>query len=1021
MMLTGRMLDHHHPGIAGALRGLIRHLGEPVVRTAVVRAMQILGNQFVLAETAEEAIRRSKTMEVRGYFYSYDMLGEAVRTEADAQRYFESYANAINAISDSCRNADIRCNPGISVKLSALHPRFEELHRGKILVDLPPRLHELARMAKSANMGLNIDAEEADRLSLGLDVAEATLRDRSLAGWDGFGIAVQAYGPRAGPTLDWFHAFAESLDRRLMVRLVKGAYWDTEIKLAQVKGVDGFPVFTAKSGTDISYIANARRLLRMTDRIFPQFATHNAHTIASILHLAGPHDAFELQRLHGMGERLQQLVRDANGTHCRIYAPVGEHRDRLAYLVRRLLENGANSYFVNQIANDEIPPEAVATDPFALITTSPKLPSGPEVYRPERVNSHGWDIEHRPQLDQIEARRSVFADTVFTAEPILVCEPDPEAKHSIHNPAKPDDLVGEVRNATCEDVKRAIEFGRIWDVPASKRTFILNQAADLYEAEAPSLLALLVREAGKTLGDAVSELREAVDFPRYYAANAQDGFGARGLFTRISPWNFPLAIFTGQVAGALACGNGVLAKPAEQTPLIAHIAVSLLHRAGVPRAALQYVPGDGGTVGAALTGDRRIAGIAFTGSTDTARLISLRLSECLTPSTPLIAETGGINAMIVDSTALPEQASRDVIQSAFQSAGQRCSALRCLYVQDVIAADFTEMLFGAMDSLVLGDPWDFATDFGPAIDSEAQAAISAYLESARAKGTMLNELKPPEFGCFIGPSVIKVNSIREIEREIFGHVLHLATFSADQIGSVLDDIAHSGFGLTFGLHSRIDARVQQIVERLPVGNIYVNRNQIGAVVGSQPFGGEGLSGTGPKAGGPLYLSRFNDPGSERSMGKPTSGIEVDRLQSRIDSVPNYRKANDVLDMPGPTGESNRLSYFARDPVLCLGPGEESAAKQSEDVSRPGGIAVAVPEAVRSDALAEISGFSGAVWWGDVDTARGYARALAARPGQILRLITGTITKSDVLLEYHVCVDSTASRGNVALLAVTSSS
>ncbi len=1020
LMLTGRMLDDCHPGIAGALHGLIKQLGEPMVRKIVIRAMHEMGNQFVLGQNIEKAMSRARIMEARGYFHSYDMLGEAARTDADAQRYFESYINAIEAIASACRNADIRCNPGISVKLSALHPRFEESQRDRILRDLPPRLLRLARLAKSANMGLNIDAEEADRLALSLDVAEATLRDMSLAGWDGFGFAVQVYGQRAGPVLDWLYGLAEALDRRLMVRLVKGAYWDTEIKLAHVKGVDGFPVFTSKSGTDISYIANARRLLLKSDRLFAQFATHNAHTVAAILHLAGPHGAFEFQRLHGMGERLHQFVREVKGRHCRIYAPVGENRDLLAYLVRRLLENGTNSSFVNQITNEDIPPETVAADPFESIGKPSNLPSGPDLFRPERRNSKGWDIEHRPQLDEIESGRSEYADSLFTAIPILQFEPEPGTVREVRNPAKPNDLVGEVREATLMDVQRAIESGRPWNVPAAGRAGILNQAADFYEADAPRLFALLAREAGKTLSDAVGEVREAVDFLRFYASNAQDCPAAQGLFTCISPWNFPLAIFTGQVAGALASGNGVLAKPAEQTPLIAHAAVSLLHRAGVPRHALQFLPGDGPSVGGVLTSDRRVTGVAFTGSSNTARMINCRMAECLDPGIPFIAETGGINAMIVDSTALPEQAVRDVIQSAFQSAGQRCSALRCLYVQDVIADDVMEMLFGAMDTLVVGDPWEFATDVGPVINAEAKAELEDYLKVAKASGTILKQLKPPRPGSFVGPTVIKVNGIREVEREVFGPVLHLTTFDADRIDTVLEDIANSGYGLTFGLHTRIDSRVQEIIERLPVGNIYVNRNQIGAVVGSQPFGGEGLSGTGPKAGGPFYLSRFNDRGDERTQGQPGNPIDANRLQVRIDATPQSKEARSVLDMPGPTGESNRLSFLPRVPLLCLGPGREAVAKQIDQVTRLGGVAVAVPEAVEDDTLAGVSGISGVVWWGDRDTARGYAKALASRPGPILRFVTGTITRADVLLERHVCVDSTASGGNVALLAEVSS-
>ncbi len=1022
LMLTGRVLDDPRPGLAGTLRGAVKRLGEPVIRTAVARAMREMGRQFVLGQDIGAAMRRAADMERQGYGYSYDMLGEAARTEADAERYRAAYASAIDAIARNAHAADPRLNPGISVKFSALHPRYEEAQRARIMEDLVPRVRGLARQAAAANLGFNVDAEESDRLSLSLDVIEAVASDPELAGWDGFGIVVQAYGQRAGLVLDWIDALAHRLDRRFMVRLVKGAYWDTEIKRAQVAGLDGFPVFTTKPATDVSYIANARKLLGMTGRIYPQFATHNAHTAAAILHMAGgDRDSFEFQRLHGMGERMHAIVKADAGTRCRIYAPVGAHKDLLAYLVRRLLENGANSSFVNQIVDEDVPPETVAADPFdALATARPIVRPGPDIFRPERANACGWDIAHRPTLAAIDAARDPFRAATFDAAPLLAGPVEGTAPAPRVNPADPADRLGTARDATPADVATALAAAAPWDAPASERAAILDRAADLYEAEFGRLFALATREAGKTLPDAVGELREAVDFLRYYAARAGDlTRPARGVFTCISPWNFPLAIFTGQIAGALAAGNGVLAKPAEQTPLIAHAATGLLLKAGIPPHALQLLPGDGATVGAALTSDPRVAGVAFTGSTETAQAIRRAMARHLSPAAPLIAETGGLNAMIVDSTALAEQAVRDVVQSSFQSAGQRCSALRCLYVQEDIADPFKEMLFGAMDALAAGDPWHLSTDIGPVIDAEARDAIAAYIDAARHEGRVLKTLPVPGTGHFIPPTVIGVTSIAALEREVFGPVLHLATFRAEDLDRVIDDINATGYGLTFGLHTRIDDRVQHVTDRLAVGNLYVNRNQIGAIVGSQPFGGEGLSGTGPKAGGPDYLDRFTQPapaGTDPEARGEAPGPET-VISALAATAPAPRV--DTRDLPGPTGESNRLSRFARAPLLCLGPGADTAARQKAAVEALGGRAIAAPN-LAPQALETLIGFGGALWWGDADTARAHLTALAARPGPILPLVTGQPTPADALVERHLCIDTTASGGNAELLAAAGS-
>ncbi len=1024
LMLTGRVLDEGEPGIAGHLRAAVKRLGEPVIRTAVGRAMKEMGRQFVLGETIEAAMRRAQGMEAKGYSYSYDMLGEAARTGADAARYFDAYAQAIRAIGGAANKGDIRANPGISVKLSALHPRYEEAQRDRVMEELVPRVRDLARMAAERGMGFNIDAEEADRLAISCDVIAAVLEDPQLAGWDGFGVVVQAYGPRAGAMIDWLHALAERLDRKVMVRLVKGAYWDTEIKRAQVLGLDGFPVFTAKSATDISYIANARKLLGFADRIYPQFATHNAHTVAAVLdlarHMGLDKRAYEFQRLHGMGERLHDLVLEGEGTRCRIYAPVGAHRDLLAYLVRRLLENGANSSFVNQIVDDSVPPEEVAACPFTAWANRKPLPirTGPELFQPDRGNSKGFDLTARPDLAAIEAARSPFATTRFTARPILAGEATGGETVAAINPARPDDTVGDVTQASAADVETALAAARPWDASPEDRAAILNRAADLYEEEYGRLFAILAREAGKTQLDAVGELREAADFLRYYAARITPAMRPRGRITCISPWNFPLAIFTGQIAGSLAAGNAVLAKPAEQTPLIAAAGVELMHRAGVPATALQLLPGEGGTVGAALTSDSRVDGVVFTGSTETAQAIRRAMAENLAPGAPLVAETGGLNAMIVDSTALPEQAVRDILASSFQSAGQRCSALRCLYVQADVADHLQEMLFGAMDELRLGDPWDLATDVGPVIDETAAHEIADYVAEARAKGRVLKELTVPNAGHFIAPTVIGVSGIDDLPREIFGPVLHLARFKAKDMGKVIANVNARGYGLTFGLHTRIDDRVQAVVESVRVGNLYVNRNQIGAVVGSQPFGGEGLSGTGPKAGGPDYVPRLTAPKSASANGAAADQADLTALERKL-TEPLAPASVEAHDLPGPTGGSNRLRLSPRAPVLCLGPGVDTEAAQVEAVRMLGGRAIAAGGTVPADWLTRAAGFSSVIWWGDAETARTLAQALAARQGPILPLITAMPDRAHVLTERHLCVDTTASGGNAQLLAAVS--
>ena len=993
LLLTGRVLDDDR-GLAQPLRSALKRVGEPIIRAAVARAMREMGRQFVLGENITSAMKRAAGMEEIGFTYSYDMLGEAARTERGAKGYHLAYSRAISAIADSCNHDTVAENPGISVKLSALHPRYEEAQRDRVMADLVPRLRSLAMLAKSAGQGFNVDAEEADRLSLSLDVIDAVVSDPALDDWDGFGVVVQAYGPRASYVIDWLADLAKRTHRKIMVRLVKGAYWDAEVKRAQVLGLDGFPVFIAKAHTDVSYIANARKLLGLTDHLYPQFATHNAHTVAAVLHMARdlPKDTFEFQRLHGMGELLHKIVLKDNGTRCRIYAPVGAHEDLLAYLVRRLLENGANSSFVNQIVDEDVPADVVAADPFTNIGTFPNLAKGPALFAPQRANSKGWDITHRPTLETLDAATKPLRNQQWQAAPLLVSgQKNAETNaRAVYNPANPDDTVGHINWATSGDATTAITQAQTWAASPTDRAATLRRIATAFEENAPEFFALLHREAGKTLLDAVGELREAVDFLNFYAAEAEANAPTpRGIWTCISPWNFPLAIFTGQIAAALATGNGVLAKPAEQTGLIAHAAMQIMHNEGVPKSALQLLPGSG-DIGAALTGHAKINGVAFTGSTATALKIRQNMAEHCEPATPLIAETGGLNAMIVDSTALPEHAVRDIVQSAFQSAGQRCSALRCLYVQDDIAEPLIEMLKGAMDELRLGNPWDLTTDVGPVIDAAALNTIQSHIDTAKSDGRLIHTIKAPDDGTFVAPSLIHINDIADLGQEIFGPVLHVATFNSGEIDAVIDAINATGYGLTFGLHTRIDDRVQHIVDRVDCGNIYINRNQIGAVVGSQPFGGSGLSGTGPKAGGPMYLSRFS-------------------------ATTNVSPPHPPIDLPGPTGESNRLSSHSRGLILCAGP---KALEFAEQIKALGGEPEVMDQTPPPDTLHKRT-FAALHWSGDAKTARTLELALAQRHGPIVPLLMGQITQADVLHERHICVDTTAAGGNAALLAEVS--
>ena len=894
LMLTGRVVtldDEITRETNSWMKKLVSSLGEPVVRRAVLQAMRIMGGQYVLGRTIEEAIAKGNSGNRPGTRFSFDMLGEGARTAVDAQRYFESYAEAIRRIIATGAGASVIQANGISVKLSALHPRYEFRQKQRVMNEVLPRVRELALMAREGRIGFSIDAEECDRLDISLDVFEALARDPELAGWDGLGFVLQAYQKRATHVARWLIELASSCDRRFMVRLVKGAYWDGEIKHAQEQGMRDYPVFTRKCHTDLSYQACAGILLSAPDEIYPQFATHNAHTVALILELGEDGDRFEFQRLHGMGHLLYDEVLDSRpDVAVRVYAPVGNHRDLLPYLVRRLLENGANSSFVNRFLDAKVPPEDLLRDPAEETRSYPlarhsRIPVPRELYREEQypwANAAGIDLADPLEVSPLLKTVMETAGKLHRAGPIVGGQMLPGESRAVLNPADKNIKVGEVVEAGAQSIGNALERASAaqpaWNARGARfRAECLEQAANLMEEQCESLIGLIAAEAGRTIDDALSEVREAIDFCRYYAQQARAHMGrpeslpgptgevnelslhGRGVFLCISPWNFPLAIFVGQVTAALAAGNSVIAKPAEQTPLIAARAVQLLHAAGVPGDVLHLLPGGGAAVAGAVLADQRIAGVAFTGSTETAKLINRQLAERDGPIVPLIAETGGLNVMLVDATALPEQVVDDVIASAFQSAGQRCSALRVLYLQEDIADNVIEMLRGAMAELKLGNPAALSTDVGPVIDLDARQMLERHEQRMRQEGKALAACELDEShkaGYFVAPQVYEINSLSQLEREVFGPVLHVIRYSVADVPKVFADINASGYGLTLGVHSRIDGFAREVFNATRVGNTYINRNMVGAVVGVNPFGGQGLSGTGPKAGGPHYLLRF---------------------------------------------------------------------------------------------------------------------------------------------------------------------
>ncbi len=1067
LLVTGRLTSTvSEAKLSAALTRLIARGGEPIIRRAVDLMMRLLGEQFVAGETIVKAITHARAQEAKGFRYSYDMLGEAAMTATAAARYFASYEDAIKAIGRAAAGRGVVEGPGISVKLSALHPRYTRSKRTRVMTELLPRLKHLAIRAMQVDIGFNIDAEEADRLDISLDLLEALALDPDLAAWNGLGFVVQAYGKRAPFVIDWLADLSKRSDRRLMVRLVKGAYWDAEIKRAQVDGMDGFPVFTRKVYTDVCFLACARKMLTSPQQIFPQFATHNAQTLAAVMEMAGADfvsGQYEFQCLHGMGEPLYEQVvgEGALNRPCRIYAPVGTHETLLAYLVRRLLENGANSSFVNRIADASVPIEELIEDPVAqaqrmtpLGVPHPKIALPEDLYGPSRRNSTGLDLTDEAQLAQLADALQSEARQARTNE---------AHGQPVRNPADHSDVVGCISQSATADVDAALASAATatWDQwSATERAACLRRAADAMEERRSTLMGLAVREAGKTYANAVGEVREAVDFLRYYAAEAEATLPSGtaiplGPIVCISPWNFPLAIFTGQVAAALAAGNTVLAKPAEETPLIAAEAVKILHASDVPLDALHLLQGDG-SVGAALVADHRVQGVMFTGSTDVARLIQHKLAERLTVTgrpVPLIAETGGLNAMIVDSSALAEQVVADVLTSAFDSAGQRCSALRILCLQQEIADHTLEMLKGAMEELQVGDPAFLATDVGPVITDDARDAINAYIETMRHWGHAVTAAPLPpaaERGTFIAPTLIEIGSISDVEREVFGPVLHVLRYPRGALNQLVEAINATGYGLTFGLHTRIDETIDRVLRRIEGGNIYINRNIIGATVGVQPFGGSGLSGTGPKAGGPRYLRRLLQnppPAAAHSLpaDSPVLGqfiawlLQTQRPHIADRCVAYAERATPAtgIALAGPVGESNVYSARAHGTIAALGPGEDTILTQLGAILSTGHQAVVevgqgtlvatmpTPVAQRIRVVASIDDVRDlrAVLFGEGGAPLvALGLRMAARTGAIVQVQAMTAPDEDydvdrLLQERSIATNTAAAGGNASLLAL----
>lgn len=1068
LIITGKLVGNsNEKGLVSALTRLIGKGGEPLIRKGVDLAMRMLGRQFVTGQTIEEALRRSRANEKRGYRYSYDMLGEAAMTAEDARLYYQSYEQAIHAIGKASAGRGIKDGPGISVKLSALHPRYVRAQQERVIRELLPELKKLVLLAKHYDIGINIDAEEADRLELSLVLMEALAADPELAGFDGIGFVVQAYQKRCPFVIDFLIDLARRSGRKFMVRLVKGAYWDAEIKRAQVDGLSGYPVYTRKVHTDVSYLACAQKLLAATDLIYPQFATHNAHTLSAIWTWAQQHDVndYEFQCLHGMGETLYDQVVGKNKLDkpCRIYAPVGSHQTLLAYLVRRLLENGANSSFVNQIVDEKVPVDRLIADPMEEVRRSGGMPHEDiplprALYGKTRINSMGLDLSHEDVLARLGKDFTKYGKQQWKAGPLYGKSVQISDRLPVVNPADHEDIVGYVAHARETDVENALQIAQatapVWaGVSADVRAGCLLRAADLLEMHFTEFMAIAIREAGKSMPNAIAEVREAIDFLRYYAQQVMEDkhMPALGPVVCISPWNFPLAIFVGEISSALAAGNVVLAKPAEQTSLIAFRVVQLMHEAGVPREVLQFLPGLGEIVGATLTSDARIRGVVFTGSTEVAQSINRTLAKQAEVDIALIAETGGQNAMIVDSSALPEQVIQDVLISAFDSAGQRCSALRVLCLQEDIADHVMEMLQGAMKELRVGNPAQLATDIGPVIDEEAQKNLLAHIERMRQNGHAIHQvdLDPScQQGTFVAPTIIEIEALSQLQREVFGPVLHVLRYRRERLPQLIDAINATGYGLTLGVHSRIDETVDFVVKHAHVGNIYVNRNIVGAVVGVQPFGGEGKSGTGPKAGGPLYLKRLQQAGGVlvlENLTPPVPSVAEqlrawcrtkgeDMLGQYVDYYDTQALSGRSMSLPGPTGETNTLSFVPRGKIACFALTKEVFLNQLAAVLVTGNIAVVdpilvtllpkgLPRKIRDKIVMQSFASMPDLYMVLVEEsqARKWRIPLAQRDGALVQVVLVSHDKPvplwRLVAERAVCVNTTAAGGNASLMTL----
>ncbi|EFL92114.1 trifunctional transcriptional regulator/proline dehydrogenase/pyrroline-5-carboxylate dehydrogenase [Candidatus Regiella insecticola LSR1] len=1118
LLLTGRVVSIDEKNqLSNFLNLVINKGGKPLIRKAVDRAMRFMGQQFVTGETMAEALANARKLEDKGFRYSYDMLGEAALTEADASAYFDSYQKAIHAIGKASDGRGIYEGPGISIKLSALHPRYSRAQYERVMNELYPRLLSLTLQAKQYDIGINIDAEEADRLEISLDLLERLCFEPQLACWNGIGFVIQAYQKRCPFVIDTVIDMARRSHRRLMIRLVKGAYWDSEIKRAQIDGLEGYPVYTRKVYTDVAYLACARKLLAEPSLIYPQFATHNAHTLAAVYHLAGQNyysGQYEFQCLHGMGEPLYeqvvgQIAEGKLNRPCRVYAPVGTHETLLAYLVRRLLENGANTSFVNRIADTTLPLDDLIADPVKEVEIMaasegrlglphPKIPLPRNLYGQERLNSRGLDLSNEQRLASLSAALLISGSKLWHVQPIIAAELDQNLDQRLEkpiiNPAELSDVIGYERQASEEEVSRALDAaagsGSIWfNTPASERAIILTKAAELMENQMQNLIGILVREAGKTFNNAIAEVREAVDFLRYYADLIRYDFDSKdeqgnptycplGSVVCISPWNFPLAIFTGQIAAALAAGNSVLAKPAEPTPLIAAQAINILLEAGIPQNALQLLPGKGEKVGTWLINDPRVRGVMFTGSTKVASLLQRNIAGRLDSqgrTTPLIAETGGLNAMIVDSSALTEQVVTDVIESAFDSAGQRCSALRILCIQEEVAEHTLRMLRGAMAECRMGNPERLSTDIGPVITREAQAGIEGYIQAMRAKGRKVyqaarsNILDEKEWqrGTFIQPTLIELASFDELQQEIFGPVLHVVRFQLQDLDTLVDKINATGYGLTLGVHTRVDETVSRITERAKVGNIYVNRNMVGAVVGVQPFGGEGLSGTGPKAGGPLYLYRLLSQRPENALltaltrqnnqqAPEVNGresllaahsalmqfltTEHEALLKPAQGYAELAQGGTVHQLVGPTGERNTYTLLPRERVLCIADNQEDILIQLSAVLAVGSQVLWLDGSLQKDLFRKLPAlvqscirfsadwqssnilFDAVIFHGDIEKLRALCQQISQRDGPIIS-VQGfapgetAIFLERLLIEHTVSINTAAAGGNANLMTI----